>query len=322
LRSGALGARLTLRVRPATALIRLGDAELGTGTWSGALPVGDYQVELSEPGYVTRVVALEVTAKSAERTFETALEVDPSHPRWPQPTSGWIVPSLHAGFALGRSMRSDAEAACPTHCNDESLVLGALLTVRGAYEFRVGLAIEAAVGYLTLSRTFQRELTDPSMAGATYTFDDVLRLRGFWLGAGASYEAPIGKVLGFFSRATVGVAFAQSSDAITGSVATELDSAPVAIERVNSQPSSALLLLMPELGLFARFREWRIGASLGLLGVVSEGPTFDRGVVTPDADCETPGSAACLADSHVLENEVAYDSFLLVVPQIFIAYAF
>ncbi|HEX6766973.1 MAG TPA: PEGA domain-containing protein [Polyangiaceae bacterium] len=322
LRSGPLGHTVSVRVRPETARIRLGEAELGTGRWSGALPAGSYSLELSEPGYVARIIDLRVTTDDPERRLDVELVVDPKHPRWPRPSIGRVVASVHGGFAIGSSMRSDAEASCPSACSENGPVLGTVLAARGGFEFPVGVALEVAAGYLTLSHTFHREIAGSAGSGATYGFDDVLRLKGFWLGGGGAYQAALGRYLGFASRATFGVLFAHSSDTITGTVTTDIDSAPVRIEGVNDRSSSTPLVLMTDLGLFARAGDWRLGGSIGLLALFGGGPTFAHGAVTPTPECMTPGSAACVADSHALDGESAYDSFVVLVPQVFVAHAF
>jgi hypothetical protein len=233
------------------------------------------------------------------------------------------------GVAFGTTLGSGAEAACPSRCSSSGLATGTLVGLRGGYELPFHLAVELAAGHLSLSRKISRAVDGPvlkapdgSTVPVTYALDDLLRLRGVWLGGGASFHAPIAGSWHLLARATAAALFARSADVITGTAATSAGSVPVGIEGVNDEVTSTALLLMPELGVQKTLGSWRVGGSIGAVFLPLGGPDFTRGALTVSPACSSSvgTSAGCTPDSSAIARERAFGRVGMIVPQISVTY--
>jgi hypothetical protein len=250
-----------------------------------------------------------------------ALQVDPVHPRWPRRPTGTLLVGASLGVGLGPTLGSDAEQACPANCFAAQPAFGSTVFARGGYELPLRLSFDGNLGYVAASRVVERKVQGP--LSSDYAMRDAIGFSGFAFGIGAAYRLPLSRVVDFAPRLTGGLVLATSSDSISGTAVTRVDSAPVQVENANQEVSSTPVFLYPEVGITATVGRFRLGGSLGAFTVLGSGPALDHGAVAAPASlCSANGggSAACLPDSDVIQQESAYDSFVLFAAQISATY--
>jgi hypothetical protein len=328
LRSDKLGPPATVAVEPRTAELRLDGVPLGSGAWRGRLPMGPHEVEASEPGYVTLSMRFdEPDAAGKPPRVAVTLAVDPRHPRWPRRPAGGFRVDAFAGFAGGRGFGSDAETWCGKSCGR---VLGGLVGGRAGFRFPFGLSLDLDGGYASFAASFTRSrVTSFRSAGAarplTYALGDALLLRGPLVGASVSWAARLASRFAVVGRVTAGVLFAESTDPITGTAASEGRSVPLVVADRGELLRSVLPFVEPELGVEASLRDFRVGLGLGYMAFLGAGPAFSHGLVeVSPAGCSRmdPGAAACAPASALVAGERAYRAFAVWVPTVTAGYAF
>src|SRR5262249_15491650 len=154
-----------------------------------------------------------------------------------------------------------------------------------------------------------------STQSVQYALDDIVRLKGPWLGLGLSYRVPLTRLVSLRPRIAGGALFARSIDPISGSAAANGETVRVSVQGASDSGTSASPFALTELGAEAAFGSWRIGAALGLLAVLSGGPAFSHGdTFLPPASCApaNPRSVGCAPAWPALRGEKAYSPFLSV----------
>jgi hypothetical protein len=192
------------------------------------------------------------------------------------------------------------------------------------------LSIEAGAGYLSLKRTIERTESNSYPAPApvytaTYELTDGVRLRGPFVGGGASWGLGPFKGLTLRTRLTVGVLFAASLDTLTGRASTNGESAEVGVEGKSGNATSTALFLMPEIALEKRMGAWDVGAGLGVWFVPTQGPELPHDALTVSREgCSvaTPGAIGCAPVYGGVAGERAYGPFAVFVPQVTGTYRF
>lgn len=320
-----LGPPMTIRVEPRTARYDIGGLLQGSERWEGRLPVSSYVLTVSEPGYRTSTQRLEVAAGGAPIVMNVRLEVDPRHPRWPQPEGAFLV-ELYGGPMLGPSLGGDADAGCPELCAASSSAVGLQVGLRGGYRFPFGLAIELGGGFISLGQSIER--TETSNFGeppttVTYELLDDVSLRGPFGAVGASWRTEFSR---FFAggRASVGVLVSSSRDAVEGTASTTGPSVPLNIERPNDRVASAAPFLSPELFGGVRLGPVDLGLSLGLSFFPADGPEVGRGRFGPRArdDVSDPAAVENVPESSLIEGEQTYGAFWAFTPAVTAATTF
>jgi hypothetical protein len=80
---------------------------------------------------------------------------------------------------------------------------------------------------------------------------------------------------------------------------------------------------MPEMGLEVPFGALQVGAGLGWLYVVTEGPRLANGELTVTDPCSgARGSVTCAQNSAAVESERAFGRFSAWVPEFHLGYTF
>ena len=217
IRSGPLGPPVQVQVQPATAIIRLGDVELGKARYSGRLPAGKYKLTAGEPGYFSQTRELDIAADptSAAIEYNIQLEVDPDHPRWPSAASGHFWLGIHGGYAYTPSLNSGAQRNC-IECPKTPGAHGGFGGLRGGYRFSFGTSLELSAGYLTLNSKFDRTTVLAAQPTVQYQLSDNILSHGPYVGVGASQRARFAERFGFTGRLMFGVMFARARDTISG----------------------------------------------------------------------------------------------------------
>jgi hypothetical protein len=315
LKSERLGAPVRLVSQPAAASIELEGTTIASGTWVGRLPLGSYRVRVSEPGYHERTVPFESAPGGQERALTIELPLDPDHPRWPKPVRGDFIIGAFGGFSGGATLGGTASEACPANCEGGAEALGLLVGARGAYRFPFGLSAELGAGYWRLTQSFDRTVVDArSDADLTLSLRDRVLLHGPFAAGGISYQLFLdeGARLHLIGRASIGALLANVSDPISGTASTSSVTADVQIQNRNETSTSVAPFLMPELGIGYSVGALSFAAGLGIGLFPTEGPALDRGRVGV--------SGAAARETTALDDEVAYSSFLLWVPQASVAW--
>src|SRR5262249_45238826 len=148
----------------------------------------------------------------------------------------------------------------------------------------------------------------------TYSLDDLLRLRGPIVGAGASYRIPVAKHLSFVGRATVGALFASSTDTVKGTASTGSETSDVTIPGAGDSVSSTTIFVMPELGASYAIGSWHVAGSLTMLFIPLFGPELPRNqiVVPPSCEPSNKGAVGCTPVSQSIASERAYGPYALL----------
>jgi hypothetical protein len=227
-------------------------------------------------------------------------------------------------------------------------VNGFVVGMRGGHYVSSGLDVEITLGYLFAESRFHRTVDNPSFIDQSivllnYDLTDRLQLRGPFLGVGVSYRAEVNDHVDFFLRTTFGLLSAESTDPVAGHVCkrdepcTGETGRDVSIRGNGQRIPSTSGLLMPEIGLNARWGGFRAGVSLGLIVLTTDGPSFrNRQAGVNPAECtrtSTGGSLACVPNKSLGEQnpndliknnqELVYGAFAtLLTPQVVVAYSF
>jgi hypothetical protein len=322
LRSSRLGATRRLRVRPETAELWVDEVPLGKGQWVGALPAGPHTISAAEEGYQTITQTISVTDDG--RDLDLDLAVDSAHPRWPRKPAGQLSAEFRAIFGVGTGLRGGAESSCAANsCRNRGLLTGPAAALAASYEFPFRLSIDAAVGVLTLSQRLGREI--PAVgAQASYRIDDLLRLKGYWLGIGAGYRHPLGGRWSLRARILTGVLFARSSDTISAAVSTTSGQDRASSDGSGTEVASTPLFVLPEVGVTASVGDWQLAGALTAWVLLSSGPPLPLGAlqVFPGCTGKDPAAPGCVGDSSQLTGERSYQPFILLSPQLSLARSF
>jgi hypothetical protein len=304
--------------------------KLGEGGWHGRLPLGKYAIEAREPGYVTHRQALEVKAGTAG-TIQIKLEVDPNHPRWAVAASGKFWIGAFGAFAYAPTLGSDAEQDCSRNlCSDESPGLGFMAGGRLGWQFPMGVSAEIALGYLSLSKSLTRTLSDVYQnVPIEYTFEDELNISGPFASLGAGYDADLGSVH-FGGRLHVGLVLASVRDRVTGEASAGGETRVAEVDGSGTPLSEGALFVAPELDIGIELGDNLIaGLGLGVLFFPITGPNLELGDgrvrregACPDVPPGTPPPIDCAANIGDLAGERAFSEFLAVVPGVYLNYVF
>lgn len=330
LRSDRLGPMVRVTSKPETAEIRLGSLALAHGTWEGVLPVGSYTFLAAEEGYTSQSAQVVVPVQDGSenaRNVELKLAVDETHPRWPKKATGKLSAAFLAMYGLGLGLNGGADESCDSASCSRGLLNGPVAGVKASYEFPFRLSVGLLGGFLSLQSRLEREVPRSgigSNAGVSYGLDELLRFKGYWLGASVAYRVPLKGRWSLRPAFQGGVVFARSSDTASGSVSSAGSTEPVTIDNAGKEVSSTPLFLLPEVGVVGDYGEWQVGGSLGAWITVASGPTLPNSTarVFPNCAGKDPASAGCVADSSQFTGESAYQTFAMLTPQVWLARVF
>ncbi|MGK3983400.1 PEGA domain-containing protein [Sorangium sp. So ce136] len=228
-----LDAALRIAPVPVDALVSLDGVSLGRGSWAGQVHAGKHTVEVTAEGFLpaTQAIAL---ARDGREVLSVELERDPGSPFWrkPPPPPRFLV-ELGTAMLIVPSFGGDVAGTCGTGCS-AGVGAGSYGVLRGGYQLSSGIGFGASIGALSVTQAMRGRRTSLSLvgdpaaqtasemdaAGAGDTtvagqVDDVLRLRGLFLGAWVGYALDVGLPIHF--RLGAGGVFGSMSDARRGS---------------------------------------------------------------------------------------------------------
>ncbi|WP_437937378.1 PEGA domain-containing protein [Sorangium sp. So ce341] len=180
-----LGAVLRITPNPATAGVYINGVYVGRGGYVGRAKPGKHVVKMVEDGYepVTQTIEARVGQDNAP---PGQLRKDWNSPRWAE--RGRILVEVRGNLALTPSLGGEIASGCDGLCQS-SLGVGALLALRGGYEFPGGLSVGLTAGYFQMQQTITGRTTSfsyPDGEAETGTANDTVSLRNFMAGAYAS----------------------------------------------------------------------------------------------------------------------------------------
>ncbi|XXT24415.1 PEGA domain-containing protein [Sorangium sp. So ce429] len=257
-----LDAALRIAPVPVDALVSLDGVSLGRGPWEGQVRAGRHTVEVTAEGFLpaTRALAL---ARDGREVLSVELERDPGSPFWrkPPPPPRLLV-ELGTAMLIVPSFGGDVAGTCGTGCS-VGVGAGSYGVLRGGYQLSSGIGFGASFGALSVTqamrgrRTLLNLVGDPARttsamgaAGAGDTtapgqVDDVLRLRGLFLGAWVGYALDAGLPIHF--RLGAGGVFGSISDARRGSFTARTEDAPAySVGTVVGTQAARFVFVTPE----------------------------------------------------------------------------
>lgn len=318
LTAAQLGGRRRVTVHPPTATLRLGDAPLGKGEWSGDLPEGAHAFTASEEGYFSETRTVTIGADGGAETVAITLRVDRDHPKWPKEPTGTLRWELFAMYGVGSSLHSGASKSC---CGSSGLAAGPVAGAVVGYELPSGLSVEGAAGGLSFAQRTSRDVPRAGDRSITYRLDDLVRVKGWWLGAGVGQRVALGGRWSFRSRLLVGLMFARSSDTIEGVAANAAGAETRAsVDGSGAQVSTTPVFVSPSVGVAAAVGAWSIGGSLAAWTILSSGAGLSNDLLRVSPSC-APG-APCPGDSTQLRGESSHGPFIVYGPQVSLSRAF
>ncbi len=327
LRSGPLGPKVSVTVRPETAAIALDGVAMGTGSFAMRLPADSYSVVAKEPGYFAQSTTFTVTAGAAQPVSVTLdLAIDPNDPRWPKPVEqelGHFWVGAFGGVAWGPTFGSAAEAGCPGICSGRPSVVGWQAGGRAGFRFSEDTSVELSAAYFSMDLTSQRTRTDVFPASAPqytvrYTLHDDIRYEGPLFGIGASQRVRLEDWLYLMPRATIGVLLGQVRNPITGTASTGGDSTPVQIAGSGDSVAATRLVVAPEIGAVVPWQGFELGLAVQAAFLPGSGVNFTYGAVQVAPSCprSNPGAVGCAPSSSIVSGEQALGAFYVIVPQL------
>jgi hypothetical protein len=321
LRSRPLGPLQRIDSDPPSATLKVDGATVGRGRWDGYLPQGTFDITAEDDGYFPLTRTLEVEGGRHEsREVVLRLRVDPYHPRWPRPEAGHFWVGAFGGWGLGSSLGSGPERFCPDQCRYAPSATGFLVAARAGYQLPALLSLEVTAGAMSLWRNIERRVDgsfvhDGTRYSVSYDLEDTLRIRGPFVGAGASFRVPIDNQFSLLTRQTFGAWFAETSDTLSG----RSGDAPLVIADAGESVSSTLLVVMPELGLQWHSDPWSVSATMSMLFAPLQGPDLPHGEMgtTPErCTSADPGAPSCAPHTNAIAGERAYGPFWMLMPQV------
>lgn len=322
LSSRVLGSEITVSTVPTEATITIGDVRIASGRWRGRLPTGEHTFTFAEPGYVDQSARItsEVGARR-ERTIE--LVVDPDHPRWPRPLAGDWELGVFGGYAIGPSLRSDAEQTCTAGCPSSPIVHGFVAGARLGYRFSFGFAPELVGGYLRVTSSFDRESALGGGPNERYRLSDSIALSGPLVTLGVSQRGTIAGPMAITGRIAAGGFFGRATDDVTASgTLRDGTAAPVIVTGTSGSGTTVNLLLHSEVALSAAFGPWSLGIALGIAAVTGSGATLENRATAVALACDAEDDPGCLPTRRALPDEEAFHTFLMGTGVATISYTF
>ncbi|WP_236644050.1 PEGA domain-containing protein [Sorangium cellulosum] len=284
LEAEVLDAALRVAPVPVDARVSIDAVELGRGPWEGQVRAGKHTVEVAAEGFLPE--RREVSLRRGERgVLSVPLSRDPRSPFWrkPPPPPHFLV-EMDAAALIVPSFGGDVVGTCQQACRS-GVGVGGYGAVRGGYEQSSGLSFGISLGALSaMQKTSNRSTslnivgdpsepvgslearTDSKDAGAV---DDVLRLRGLFLGAWVGYAIDAGFPIHL--RLGAGGLFGSASDARRGDFTATSGARFWAGTYVQTQPARSVFVT-PEVrvGLpLGRSVELNAGLELPVLFAVS-----------------------------------------------------
>lgn len=305
------------------ATIEWGSLRLGRESWSGTLPVGEYTITATAPGFQRASLRLRV-ALNADNRLRINLEKDRTF---------WV--GAVAGAAYAPTLNSGPEEACPDRCTNHLGAFGGTGGARAGFTLASGWSFDLQGGVLGLYASFARIETNDFLLGgqtvtAAYAVKDKLLVWGPHWGVGVGRVFWKRRAFDAVLRLGVDIMYMRSHDAVEGTmreggVTTTISPAGFAGERF--QPTARGdygFFFSAEVAARMKVGPLRFGAGLAASVFVTKGPNLGIGYAVPTAPekCPEDISVHCLPATNIFRDEVAYRPFFAFSPRLTMQYEF
>lgn len=289
-----LEASVQISVEPPNAAVRIGGVLVGRGIWDGRLRTGKHEVVVEADGFFPdkRTIDLE---RGEREELSFILERNEDADTWRLPSK--IVLDISGGFALAPSFGGDVTGACADGCS-QSLALGGLVMVHGAYELGSGAGFGLAAGFLQSSQSVENraaQLQPVGLAPLDGVANDDLRLRGFLVGITGSMR--VGEEFPVRMRLGAGALIGSVRDQRRG-IFTLRDGSSFDAPELVAEASTAMVYVDPEVTIGMKIGD-RLELGAGLQALIlfpALAPTWADDTETPAFDAGGDGQARYRGD--------------------------
>jgi hypothetical protein len=286
LEADVLKAALRIAPEPVDARVSIDAVEIGQGPWEGALCAGKHTVEVAAEGFLPET--REVSLRRGEReVLSVPLSRDPRSPLWRSPPS-LLVMEVGTAALIVPSFGGDVAGTCHQACRSD-VGVGGYGVLRGELGRSSRLSFGVSIGALSAMQKISNRSTSVNIVserpmsddGAA---DDVLQLRGFFLGAWIGYAIDAGVPVRL--RLGAGGLFGSVSDARRGDFTATSGEPFVTGTYVQTQPARSVFVT-PEVRValpLGRNVELNAGLELPVLFAVSRPRWSEAGTVLAKPD--------------------------------------
>ncbi len=315
--SQPLGQPIRLTVSPANASLFLEKTRLARGEWLGRLPVGEYELSASAPGYLPKRQRMASRPGAAAEAIRITLVAD----RLAVNQSPW---SLAVGGEVGPVFAPQLNGEQEDEQGSQNAWGGwgeALLDV----QHEVGLGVRFAFGYAFARQAFERQFAETRpLDTIDYTLDQELVLGGPYGRLALCARAELPWKLALQGETGFGLLFWRYEMAASGSARTGMEELPAVTAGL--APVSEIAPVVTAALRVERSID-RIGISLGLGSwfVPTWGPTFSESEVLVTGSCtqeSPPDALACARSSDKTAQERVHGPFFMLTPSLGARYAF
>ncbi|WP_437282406.1 PEGA domain-containing protein [Sorangium sp. So ce375] len=215
LEAQVLKATLRIAPEPPDARVSIDAVELGQGIWEGQVCGGTHTVEVAAEGFLPET--REISLRRGEReVLSLPLLRDPRSSLWRKaPRLPHFLVEFDTAALIVESFGGDVAGSCLGGCS-RSLGVGTYAVLRGGYELRSGVSFGVSIGALSVTQHLSDRSTSLNIVSEPpkdidIDADDVLRLRGVFLGGWIGYATETDVPVRF--RLGAGGIFGSMSDA-------------------------------------------------------------------------------------------------------------
>ncbi|WP_438016041.1 PEGA domain-containing protein [Sorangium sp. So ce315] len=286
LEAKVLKAPLRIAPEPVDARVSIDAVEIGRGPWEGVVCAGKHTVEVAAEGFLPET--REVSLRHGEREeLSVPLSRDPRSPLWRSPPS-LLVMELGTAALIVPSFGGDVAGTCHQACRS-AVGAGGYGVLRGEYGRSSRLSFGVSIGALSATQKISNRRTTVHIVSERPmsddgALDDVLHLRGLFLGAWAGYAIDAGVPVRL--RLGAGGLFGSVSDARRGDFTATSGEAYVTGTYVQTQPARSVFVT-PEVRVIlplGRNVELNAGLELPVLFAVSLPRWSEAGTVLAGSD--------------------------------------
>ena len=325
LRAKPLGARVSIRVEPRTAVLSIGGTVVDGARFGGRLPLGSHRIEASETGYHSVAVSLDGATGGVH---VLRLRLDAEHPRWSQPSGSFFV-SPRIGGALALGTGSGAEQSCDRFDCDGGPAIGFIGAVHAGYELRSGLSFSLGIGYLALKRSLDRSF-DESFAPApgapeiatSYRLEDRLTLAGPFAAITVIQRFALTEAWDISPSLAFGAVLFGARDEVTGTASGGGVTRDVTLQGSGEVRRSLDVFVAPGVAVSTEAGPVRLSIGVDIAFFLLAGAPHETGDLVVDGEpCTTP-TIDCAPGERTIGGERTYGPFVALLPTVGLAYGF
>jgi hypothetical protein len=315
--SQPLGQPLRVTVSPANASLFLEKTRLARGEWLGRLPVGEYELRASAPGYLTKRQRVASQPGAPAEAIRVTLEPDSA-----LATKGsW---SLSGGAEAGLLLAPQLNGGQEDEQGSQNALGGRAEALLDA-QHDIGLGLRLGVGYAFARQAFERQFTEARAQGRIdYELDQELVLGGPYARLALRARAPLPWKLALQGEAGFGLLFWRYEAAASGSARTGMEELP-AVTTGLAPVSDVAPVVTAALQIERSIDRTSLSVGLGSWFVPTSGPTYSESEVLVTGSCtpaSLPDALGCASSSGKMAHERVHGPFFLLTPSVAARYAF